>query len=55
LEDGEFPGTVLMRLGFGTLEVAKDHDKEWNAALARLKTRIPYQLRGNKHHFVAYS
>ncbi|CAE7652847.1 Dysf, partial [Symbiodinium microadriaticum] len=45
LDDGQFPGSVLIRLGFGTEEDATDSKQEWDESIQRMKRRSPYQVR----------
>lgn len=45
LDKGVFPGQVLIRLGFGDVEVARASEKNWQDAFVRLKLRTPYQVR----------
>lgn len=45
LMDGEFPGTVLVRLGFGLKEDAMETEQEWQQSLQRMKRRSSYQVR----------
>ena len=45
LMDGEFPGTVLLRLGFGLKEDAVETEQEWQQSLQRMKRRSSYQVR----------
>lgn len=45
LVDGEFPGNVMVKLGFGEPHDALATVDEWNSCLQRIKIRTPYQLR----------
>lgn len=45
LDKGEFPGNVLVKLGFGTPEVAELKRSEWENAIQRMRKRTPYQVR----------
>ena len=45
LMDGEFPGTVMLRLGFGLKEDAVDSEQEWQQSLQRMRRRSSYQVR----------
>eukprot|EP00602_Paraphysomonas_sp_CaronLab_P003319 CAMPEP_0185019240 /NCGR_PEP_ID=MMETSP1103-20130426/1865_1 /TAXON_ID=36769 /ORGANISM="Paraphysomonas bandaiensis, Strain Caron Lab Isolate" /LENGTH=1852 /DNA_ID=CAMNT_0027549443 /DNA_START=18 /DNA_END=5573 /DNA_ORIENTATION=+ len=45
LDDGEFPGSVLIRLGFGPVEDAEATKLEWEQSVQRMRRRSPYQVR----------
>jgi hypothetical protein len=45
LMDGEFPGTVQVRLGFGLKEDADACEQEWQQSLQRMRRRSSYQVR----------
>lgn len=45
LDDGQFPGSVLIRLGFGSVEDAQATKQEWDESIQRMKRRSPYQVR----------
>lgn len=50
LDDGEFPGTILIKLGFGTLDYLSHTPKlvaEWNTLVETAKRRQPYQVRAH--------
>lgn len=45
LSSGEFPGSVLIRLGFGLKETADATSVEWEKSIQTMKRRSPYQVR----------
>jgi hypothetical protein len=45
LDKGEFPGNVLIKLGFGPVEAAEATRVEWEHAIQRMKKRTPYEIR----------
>jgi len=45
LMEDEFPGSLLMKLGFGYEEDFQPYEKEWNKALEDAKTLQSYQMR----------
>ena len=45
LNDGQFPGSALIRFGVGTPELAQRTYQEWEAALHHSRRKTPYQLR----------
>ena len=45
LDEGQFPGSVLVRLGFGVEEDAVQSKQEWDESIQRMKRRSPYQVR----------
>ena len=51
LDDDEFPGSVLMRLGAGPTDLADDTKHAWKSSLARSNQKSAYQVR-NRRYFV---
>jgi hypothetical protein len=45
LSSGEFPGNVLIRLGFGLKETAEVTEMEWEKSIQQMKKRSSYQVR----------
>jgi hypothetical protein len=45
LEDDVFPGTVLMKIGFGPAADAEGHADAWKEALDKSRELTPYQMR----------
>jgi hypothetical protein len=45
LDDGDFPGSVLLKLGFGLERTYNELDKQWDIPRPVLQTRRPFQLR----------
>eukprot|EP00604_Paraphysomonas_vestita_P002816 CAMPEP_0174818892 /NCGR_PEP_ID=MMETSP1107-20130205/1828_1 /TAXON_ID=36770 /ORGANISM="Paraphysomonas vestita, Strain GFlagA" /LENGTH=1810 /DNA_ID=CAMNT_0016031457 /DNA_START=453 /DNA_END=5885 /DNA_ORIENTATION=- len=45
LDKGEFPGNLLLRLGFGIVDDARQTQNEWESSIQRMKRRTPYQVR----------
>lgn len=45
LEPNEFPGSVLVRLGLGTMGSYQDNKKKWKEEIQGLLRREPYELR----------
>ena len=45
LSNGEFPGSLLLRLGFGLSTVADQTKSEWENSIQKMRKRTPYQVR----------
>lgn len=45
LEPNEFPGSVLVRLGLGTMASYQDNKSKWKEEIQGLLRREPYELR----------
>jgi hypothetical protein len=45
LSSGQFPGSLLVKLGFGLKEAAAASQQDWDRAFLQLKRRAPYQVR----------
>ena len=45
LEPNEFPGSVLVRLGLGTMATYQDNKSKWKEEIQGLLRREPYELR----------
>ena len=46
LDEGEFPGSILMKLGFGRLDEDNiDSVAEWNQAMENVRSASPHQVR----------
>ena len=45
LEEYEFPGSVLVRVGLGTLQAYAENRDKWKEEIQGLLRREPYELR----------
>lgn len=45
LEENEFPGSALVRLGFGPISSYAQHKGKWKGEIQGLLKREPYELR----------
>ena len=52
LDEGKFPGAVLIKLGFGRADAADESIGEWTTALDNSKRTAPYQVRTHFCHVI---